>query len=105
MGRRRAWRTFIAAFILTLCVLALGCAFLLIEYNVQRTTYGTVDFGVSYTMQEGVPRVRIGEDEPLAVPPRIARVCEAAVPPPIRLLVALWRGETEAVEEMLKELK
>lgn len=106
MGRpRRAWRTFIAAFILTLCVLALGCAFLLIEYNMQKTTYGTVDFGISYTMQDGVPLVRVGQGEPIGLPPRVARVCEAVVAPPLRLLAVLWRGEAEAIAETLKELK
>lgn len=101
---RRAWRTFFAAFILTLCVLGLGCAFLLIEYNIQKTTYGQVDFGVTYTMENGVPSVRVDGGEPIGVSPSVAQVCEAAVPPPVRLFAALWRWEAEAAEWVLAQL-
>lgn len=104
MRKRLPWRTFIAAFILTLCVLGLGGAFLLIEYNIQKTTYGGVDFGVTYTMEDGAPSVSI-QEETVTVPPAVAQVCEAVLPPPVRLLIALWRGENDLAVTVLEWLK
>lgn len=96
MLRRLPWRTFFTAFILTLCFLGLFVAFLIIEYNIQKTTYGQVDLGVTYTLIDGIPVVRAGESEPLTVPPAAIQAVEIAVPPPVRLFAALWRWETEA---------
>ena len=98
MLRRLPWRTFLTAFILTLCVLGLFAAFLIIEYNIQKTTKGQVDLGVVYTMENGIPTVRISEGEPLTLPHAAAQVCEVVVPPPVRLLAALWRWQNEAAE-------
>ncbi len=98
MLRRLPWRTFLTAFILTSCVLSLFAAFLIIEYNIQKTTYGQVDLGVVYTMENGIPSVHISEGDPLTVPPAAAQVYEVAVPPPVRLFAALWRWQNEAAE-------
>lgn len=98
MLRRLPWRTFLTAFILTLCVLGLFAAFLIIEYNIQKTTYGQVDLGVVYTMENGIPTVRISEGEPLTVPPAVEQTAEVAVPPPVRLFAALWRWGNEAAK-------
>lgn len=94
------WRTFFTAFILTLCVLGLGCACLLIEYNIQQTTYGRVDFGLTYTVEDGAPVVsRTDTDATVTLLPADSRpLAETAVPAPVRLLAALWRGENEAAE-------
>ena len=96
MLRRLPWRTFLTAFILTLCVLGLFCAFLIIEYNIQQTTYGRVDLGVTYTLEDGVPIVRIGGGGPLTVPSAVEQTAKVVVPPPLRLFAALWRWECEA---------
>ncbi len=96
MLRRLPWRTFLTAFVLTSCVLGLFAAFLIIEYNIRKTTYGQVDLGVTYTMEGGVPSVQIGEGEPLAIPPAVEQTAEVAIPPPVRLFAALWRWECEA---------
>lgn len=98
MLRRLPWRTFFTALILTLCVLGLLCAFLIIEYNIQQTTYGRVDLGVTYALEDGIPTVRVGEGEPLTVPPVAGSIAEVAVPPPVRLFAALWRWECEAAQ-------
>ena len=102
---KRAWRTFFTAFILALCVFGLGCAFLLIEYNIQKTTYGQVDFGITYTMQDGAPQVHIDDRELPAISPSIARLSEAAVPPPLRLFAAVWQWEVEVVQWVLTWLR
>lgn len=104
MLRRLPWRTFLTAFVLTSCVLGLFAAFLIIEYNIQKTTYGQVDLGVTYTMEGGVPSVRISEGEPLTLPPAVAQVYEVAVPPPVRLFAALWRWECEAAARFWEAL-
>lgn len=97
MLRRLPWRTFVAAFILTLCVLGLLCAFFIIECNIQQTTYGQVDLGVTYSLEDGVPIVCV-DDETLTVPPAAEQIAEVAVPPPVRLFAALWQWETEAAQ-------
>ena len=98
MLRRLPWRTFTAAFILTLCVLGLGCAFFVIEYNIQKTTYGQVDLGITYTLEDGVPAVRVDREESLAIPPAVTQTAEVAVPPPVRLFAAVWQWECELAE-------
>lgn len=102
---RVPWRTFFAAFVLTLCVLGLGCAFLVIEYNIQHTTYGQVDFGVSYTMTDGLPSVAVDGEQVLSPSPTVARLGEAMVPPPVRLLLELWHSENELAVTILTWLK
>ena len=104
MLRRLPWRTFLTAFILTLCVLGLLCAFLIIEYNIQQTTYGRVDLGVTYTLEDGIPAVRIGGGEPLAVPSAVEQTAKVVVPPPLRLFAALWRWECEAAARFWEAL-
>lgn len=97
--RRLPWRTFFIAFILALCVLSLFVAFFVIECNIQQTTYGRVDLGVTYTVEDGVPAVTTG-GKTLAVPPAVEYVCEIVVPPPVRLFAELWRWENEAAERL-----
>lgn len=53
--RRASFRVFFIAFILSVCALGFVAACLIIEYNMQQTTYGKVDFGLSYTMEDGFP--------------------------------------------------
>ena len=98
MLRRLPWRTFFTAFILSLCVLSLFCAFLIIEYNIQLTTHGRVDLGVTYTVEDGIPAVQIDGAKPLTVPPVAEQVYQVAVPPPVRLFATLWRWECEAAD-------
>ncbi len=91
-----SWRSFWTAFILALCVLGMVCAFVVVDYNTRRVTYGQVDFEVTYTMQDGAPRITVGESV-LTAP--AADTAEGLLPPPLRLLVALWRQGNAAVEE------
>ncbi len=104
MLRRLPWRTFVAAFILTLCVLSLGCAFFVIECRIQQTTYGQVDLGVTYALEDGVPAIRVDGEEIFSVPPAAEPIADVAVPPPLRLLAALWQWETEAAEWLWETL-
>ncbi len=103
--RRLPWRTFFAAFILTLCVLSLFCAFFVIECHIQQTTRGRVDLGVTYTVEDGILAVTLADSgETLAVPPAVGQVCEIVVPPPARLFAELWRWENEIAERLWKFL-
>ncbi len=99
MLRRLPWRTFFITFILALCVLSLFVAFFVIECNIQQTTRGQVDLGVTYTVEDGIPAVTLADgDEALAVPPAVGQIAEIAVPPPVRLFATLWQWENEAAE-------
>jgi hypothetical protein len=82
-----------------MCVLGLACACFIIECNIQRTTYGRVDLGVTYTMEDGVPAVRV-DGKAVAVPTALERTAEVFTPPPVKLLAALWRWETEMAEQV-----
>ena len=103
MERCSPWRTFLAAFVLTLCVLGLLCAFFVIECHIQQTAYGQVDLGVTYTMQDGVPAVQVDSD-PITAPPALAQAAQIVTPPPVKLLAALWQWETEAAEWLWETL-
>ena len=63
--RRRWVGTFFATLCLSLCVLGLGLAFLLIEWNMQQTIYGRVEPTLSFTVEEGVPTLTDDEGQPL----------------------------------------
>lgn len=97
MLRRLPWRTFLSAFVLSLCVLGLLGAFFVIECRIRRTVHGQVDLGVTYVMVDGVPAVRV-DGEPLAAPPAATQIAEVAVPPPVRLFAAVWQWECEMAE-------
>ena len=53
MERRRIGGSFLVGFCLTLCILGLAAACLLIEWNMQETTYGRAELGLTYTVEEG----------------------------------------------------
>ena len=55
MTRSRKLVTLGAAFILTLCGLGLGPAFMLIECNIRQMVYGQADPGVAFSVEEGLP--------------------------------------------------
>lgn len=99
--RRLPWRTFLTAFILSMCVLGLICACLLIEYNIQQTSYGRVDFGLTYAIENGTPLVtRTDTDETVTLlSADTQQLAAPAVPAPIRLLAALVRGEIQAAQQ------
>ena len=89
---RLPWRTFLSAFVLTLCVLGLFCAFFVIECRIQQTTFGRVDLGVTYTIENGTPDVQV-DGERVALPVRAPLA--AVVPLPAKLFAAVWRCENE----------
>ena len=104
--RRLPWRTFLAAFILALCVLSLICAFFVIECRIQQTTHGRVDLGVTYTIEDGVPVVILADsDETLAVPPVAETIGAVVLPPSVRLFAELWRWENELAERLWEFVK
>lgn len=103
MLRRLPWRTFLTAFILSLCVLGLLCAFFLIECHIQQTSYGQVNFGVTYAMENGIPVVCV-DGKPFATPDALASFADVAAPPPVKLLAAVWQWETKAAQWVWEQL-
>lgn len=60
--KRKPWiGNFLAALVLSLCVLGFGLACLVIECNMQRATTGRVELNLAYRLEEGIPRL-YGED-------------------------------------------
>ena len=92
-------RTFFFAFVLSLCILGLLLSFVVIEYNIRRTTYGQVDFDISYTLEGGVPVLTDGAGEPLwTLPARWKQPLATLVDAPTRLLLWLYSKVGEWME-------
>lgn len=100
MERRRIGGSFLIGFCLTLCVLGLAEACLLIEWNIRQTTYGRVEPGVTYTLEEGqlcLRRTDTGE----AIQPISEEMREAFAPlvsAPCRITGWLLRQESAWLE-------
>ncbi len=103
-NRRRAAGSFFTALVLALCVLGLGGACLLIEYNIQRTAYGRVSFVYGYTLQGGEPVVTAGGNRLGLLPPATEQALRACVAPPVRLTAELLRRETAAFARLWARL-
>ena len=89
--KRHRMRPFVTALVLTLCVLGVGAACLVTEYNMQKTAYGRVDFGIGYTLEDGVPRpFRTNSGEMIGI--GVTEKAAAFVPPPLRLCAVLRRA-------------
>lgn len=90
--------SFVAAFVLVLCLFFFGGACLLIEYNTRRTLYGQTELPISYRLEDGVPvLVHSDSNEPVfSVPTAVGRAAFSLLAPGKRVLVALWRGEIAA---------
>ncbi len=97
MLRRLPWRTFFVAFILSLCVLGLIAAFFIIECRIQQTTYGQIDLGMTYVIDNGTLALSL-HDKPLTVPTAIEQTARVTIPPPWRLLGDVWQWELEAAQ-------
>ena len=101
----RPVKTFFAAFVLTLCVLALPLSFLLVEWNMQRTVYGRVEPGVSFSVVAGRPTLTADNGEAVTlVPQEGQRVAYALLPAPVRAGWYLLRGEVEAAARLWEHI-
>ncbi len=99
MAWRQIWRPFCYAFLLTLCVLGLVFSCVVIEYNTQRVRAGTADFGIQYTLEGGRLQVMLDGQ---CVTPTDMRLAGAVLPPPVRLLLALWQGQGRVLTLLLE---
>ncbi len=98
--RRRTVGTFFVALSLSLCVLGLGLAFLLIEWNMQQTVYGRVEPTLTFTVEEGVPTLTDAGGQALGVLPQQGRqAAYALLSTPARVTLWLWRAMQEAVAD------
>ena len=94
---RRRFRTFCAAFMLTLCLLLLGCGFLVVEYNTRRTAFGDTRLHPTVEMQDGRLMARTADDETAPALPEWAEnvVGRAWTLVPARIRAAAWLNEAE----------
>lgn len=94
-------KAFMAAFILTLCALALPLSFLVIEYNMRHTVYGRVETGVSFSVDVGRPVLTDDNGEAvIAIPKQTRRAAYALLSAPARLIGYFLRGETQAATRL-----
>ena len=59
----RRLRAFCSVFMLTMCLLLLGCGFLVAEYNTRRTAFGETRLQLPYEFRDGKIVARTAEDE------------------------------------------
>ena len=92
----------LAVFLLALCVLGLGPAFLLIECNIQRTVTGRVELGVAFSLEEGLPVLTdTASGEPvLRLSAEERQGATVLLPPSLRLLGTLWQEELAAASRL-----
>ncbi len=104
-ARRRWWKTFAVTLTVSLCVLGLGVACLAIECNMQQTRYGRVELGVSYHLEEGIPRLE-GENggELAALSPGWRQALWGVVAAPVRLTAELLQRETQAAARLWEQI-
>ena len=99
--RRLPWRTFLIAFVLTLCVLGLFLAFFFSECRIRLATSGRMDLGVTYTLEDGAPVVTLADrDETIAVGSAVGQAVEVVVPPSLHLFSRLLRRENAIAQQL-----
>ena len=92
----------LAIFVLAMCVAGLGPACMLIECNIRRTVTGQAGLPVAFVLEEGWPVL----EDATTGQPRYGLTEEqrqgatVLLPPSLRLLGALWRGELEAASRL-----
>lgn len=99
-ARRATARPFFIALILSLCVAGaiLGC--LAVDGNTRRTVDGVADFGITYTVTDGLPVPEDRSGQPLfSLPEENAPPLNLLLGAPTRLAVRLLRLEGDAVAE------
>lgn len=102
-SRRAKARPFFVALILSLCVVGavLGC--LAVDGNTRRTTDGVADFGITYTVTDGVPVPEDRSGQPLlSLPEESTPPLRLLLDAPTRLAVRLLRLEGDAVAGFLR---
>ena len=102
-GRNRSLRAFGSAFMLTLCLLLLGCGFLVVDYNTNKMTFGEAYTRSEYRIKDGLLVLDSPDGEWLDLPENYRYWTGMAW----NLLPATWRasvGLTQAEREMVPEL-
>lgn len=97
MDRTRL-RLTLVAFILSLAVLSLGPLCFLIECNLRQTVHGQVSFDLHPTVEQGL--VTLNQPPSL----RLQQAATALLSPPVRVVVTLWRTETQAAARLWERL-
>ena len=105
-GRGRSLRAFGGAFMLTLCLLLLGCGFLVADYNTQKITFGETYTRSEYRIRNGVLILDSSDGEWLELPEPYrywAGVAWNLLPASWRASIGLTQMEKELVPELLEQ--
>mgnify|MGYP006980310505 FL=1 len=92
-------RAFGSAFMLTLCLLLLGCGFFIADVNTRQVTFGNTEPRLEYAVENGVLRLKAIDGQTLELPPAVQEWAGLAW----NLLPARWRAAT-CVTQLEQEL-
>lgn len=96
-------RAFGSAFMLTLCLLILGCGFFIADVNTRQMTFGNTEPRLEYAVENGVLRLKAIDGQTMELPP-VVREWTGRI---WNLLPARWRATsclTQAEQELVPRL-
>lgn len=64
-------RAFGSAFMLTLCLLILGCGFFVADINTRQMTFGNTEPRLEYAVENGVLRLKAVDGRTVELPPSV----------------------------------
>lgn len=99
----RRLRAFCSAFMLTLCLLLLGCGFLVAEYNTRRTAFGETRLQLPYEFRDGKIVAHTADGEEATVLPGWAQELAGygwrLIPARIRAAAFITEAQREAAAQ------
>lgn len=106
-GRQSPVRAFGSAFMLTLCLLILGCGFFVADVNTRQMTFGNTEPRLEYAVENGVLRLKAIDGQTVELPPVVrewaGRIWNL-LPARLRAASCLTQAEQEVVPGLLDAL-
>ena len=102
-AKKSRTRAFGSAFMLTLCLLILGCGFFVADINTRQMTFGNTEPRLEYAVENGVLRLKAVDGRTVELPPSVREWAGRIW----NLLPARWRAAaclTQAEQELVPEL-
>lgn len=102
-GRKSQMRAFGSAFMLTLCLLILGCGFFVADINTRQMTFGNTEPRLEYAVENGVLRLKAVDGQSVELPPAVREWAGRIW----NLLPARWRAAsclTQIEQELVPDL-
>ncbi len=100
----RTFKSFMAAFFITLCVLGLGVGLLVVGYNTRRIAEGEAVAQVSYRLDKGVITLSDRKGGSITLALAEEKTAAPLVPAPIRVSLRAVRYGIEALEKLIEKI-